>query len=185
MPARPQCPSRPARKTSGSIPQPSSRTRMCRSVSAYSSSNSTLRAGVTKCVDQSFAADPVNLLAYGRTQGLLPPGDGDEEIGSGLDRQFFLNAGQGQNQVHWTSIRGAQMLNGVTALLYPLVHDLQNTVEPWFERAVYGWAVQSHSQLHRGADEGLQECVMQFLGDASTLFQADVLFADAFFFLFA
>jgi PAS domain S-box-containing protein len=41
-----------------------------------------------------------------------------------------------------------------------------------------------HVQLHRGAQEGLKKCVVEFLGDASALFQAYVFSSDSLFFLF-
>lgn len=81
-----------------------------------------------KGVDQRLSANAVNLVPDARPQRLLPAGDTDAKVDIGWNREFLLNAGQGQNQIQRVRVRRTQVSNRVPAFLYPLVHDLKNAI---------------------------------------------------------
>jgi hypothetical protein len=87
-----------------------------------------LGSGMTKCVDQSLPANSINLMPDGWAQRLLPAGDNDAKVNIGLNGEFLLNVRQGQNQIQRARVRRAEVMNSVPALLYPLVHELKDSI---------------------------------------------------------
>jgi hypothetical protein len=87
-----------------------------------------LGSGMTKCVDQGLSPNSVNLLPNRRSERLLRTGDTDAKVHIGLDRKFPLNRGQSQNQIQGARVGRTETLNRVPALLYPLLHELKNSI---------------------------------------------------------
>jgi hypothetical protein len=93
---------------------------------------------MTECIEQSLSADSIILLPNGWLHKLLPAGDGDAKVSLRLDREFPVNAGQGQDQVQRTSIRRAEFVDRVPTLFNPLIHDLKDPIQPGFDQRIRG-----------------------------------------------
>src|SRR5262249_985941 len=141
------------------------------------------RLGVTKCVDERLPANPVNLLPDGWRQRLLPAGDSDAKINLGLRRRFLPNKREGLNQIRM-GVGTAETLDGAPALLDPLAHDLQNPLQPRFDRRVRRYVMQRRGQVQRSALDSLQKSIVELPGNSRALVQTHIFLADPFFLLF-
>ena len=64
------------------------------------------------------------------------------------------------------------MLKGVTAFFKHLSHYLHNMGQRRLRLQVFGQAINGDVKLHGGADDSLQQRVMEFLRDARALGQS-------------
>src|SRR5262249_21572057 len=65
-----------------------------------------------------------------------------------------------------------------------LVHQLKNAIEFRLDRRIGRELIHSCPELNRGAQEALQQRIVEFLSDSSSLFQAHIFFPDPVFLLF-
>src|ERR1700756_1585408 len=134
----------------------------------------TLCPGMAKRIEQSLSSNPVNLLQDEGVHRLLPSCNIDAKINIRSTGKLLLNARQRNHQIRGCRIRRAQSSNRASTLFDPSTHDLKNPIQPRFHRRFFGYSLNRHPKLHRGAQEGLKERVVKFLGNASALFQTDV-----------
>ena len=87
-----------------------------------------LCSGMTKGVEQGLSSKTVNFLLDRRPQRLLLADDTDAKVHTGLSRNFLTNGGQSHNQIQWARVRRTEILNGLPAFVYPLLHELQNWI---------------------------------------------------------
>ena len=181
MPVSPQWPSVPDRTTSGSIPRPSSRTSIRRSLDEYVKLDLDVpAAGMAKGVDQGFAADPVHLVADHRVQRPGLAFDDDAIVGVGVlpGRELLVNSREGLLEIVRGAARRSQPADGVAPLLDDPSHQVEHPVDGRPGGRIGRQAIRRHVELHRRADETLQQRVVQLLRDAcplgQPLFEPDV-----------
>src|SRR5260221_6867723 len=63
------------------------------------------RAGVAKCIDQSFAADPVDFIPDDKVQRPKPTFHYDTKINFRLDREFLSNQGKCMLEIAIAAVR--------------------------------------------------------------------------------
>ena len=152
------------------MPQPLSRTSTRNWLEAYSTSISMLlRLRMLECVDQSLPADAIDLIAQHRMQWPRLAVHNHAKSGVFLDGEFLLDARKRLFEIERTAMRRAQPANRVAAFLDHLLDQLQHAAQRWLGRRIGGQAVHRDMQLHGGAEEALQQRVVQFLRDAGPL----------------
>src|SRR6516225_10877198 len=120
---------------------------------------------MTKRIDQRFFTNAVNLLPDVWSQWLLAAFDADAKVDIGRHPEFLLNPGQRQNQVPGAGVGRTQTLNRGPAFLYPLLHELKNLLQLWLDWRAGRQVLHGRVELHRGAQEALQQRVVEFLGN--------------------
>src|SRR5215472_18076672 len=98
------------------------------SVSIFEFQLNALCSRMTKSVEQGLSANSVNLTSNGWAQRLLSAGYNEPKFHFSLNSIFLQYLGQSLNQVKRAGVGQAQALNHVSALLYPMFHQLESSI---------------------------------------------------------
>ena len=121
-------------------------------------------------IDHGFATNAVDFIADDRMHGPGATFDGDAKINLSLDSELLLDAGECLFDIKRVSAgRRAEAAQRLPAFFDDLPQDMQDMGERCARRQIFGQAINCDMQLHRSADDALQQCVVEFLCDARAL----------------
>ena len=128
------------------------------------------RPGMTECVDQCFPPDAVDFVAQdaGAAAWAARPQSHESRRRPGVR----VPVGYEQMPVPDGGNRYGAMRRPRTALRPSSItwlNQLKHAAQPRLLRRILGQAVDGDVQLHGGAEEALQQCIVQFLRDAGAL----------------
>ena len=127
-------------------------------------------SGVAEGTHQGFATDAVDFIADDRVQRAGAAFDSDAKINLLFDGEFLPNAGKCLLDVKGAATgRSAEALKSVAAFFKNLTHDVKNMGQRRLRRQILGQMINRDVKLHRGADDTLQQRVMEFLRDFGSL----------------
>ena len=122
-------------------------------------------------VHERLAADAIDLIADERMQGPGPALDDDAKADLFLDPELLLHPAERLLEVVAASRRRAQATHGVAALIDDASHQLEHAIERRPRGRIGRHVAGRDMQLHRRADQTLQQGVVQVLRDARPLRQ--------------
>lgn len=128
--------------------------------------------GMTKRIDNGFAPDAVDVIADDGAQGKGLAFDDEAKSDVVGLTDLLGNARETAFEIFRGFDGRAQTAKSITAFIDDLGHEFEDAVESGAGGRVFGELVDGDMKLHGGAEDALEESVMQFLGDASALGEA-------------
>src|ERR1700728_259603 len=129
----------------------------------------TIRLCMHKCIQQSLAANAIDFIADQRPQWTRNTINDNAEISFVVDGKFLPQSREGNLKVLAARFRCAQSTQRISTLFSDCTHQLQDPFQERFGGRVLRELVFRYIKLERGAQNTLQQRVMQFLRNARTL----------------
>src|ERR1700733_2431271 len=129
----------------------------------------TVRLCMHKCIQQGLAANAIDFIADQRPQWARNTINDNAEISFVVEGKFLSQSREGSLKVLAARFRCAQPTQRISTLFSDCTHQLQDPFQERFGGRVLWELVFRYIKLERGAQNTLQQRVMQFLRDAGTL----------------
>src|SRR5580692_8289730 len=129
----------------------------------------TVRLCMHKCIQQGLAANAIDFIANQRPQWTRNTINDNAEISFVVEEKFLSQSREGSLKALVARSRCAQPTQRISTFFSDCTHQLQDSFQERFGGRVLREMVFRDIKLERGAQNTLQQCVMQFLRNARTL----------------
>jgi hypothetical protein len=123
-------------------------------------------------IHQSLATDPISFIADGRVQPSAPALNQNPKVDLLRNGKFLSDPRKSEFKIVTVRVRGSQTLHYIPPLLTNNIHQFQNSTDKRLCRGIRRQDLIRNVQVHGGAQETLQQSVVEILRNSRTFGQA-------------